>query len=137
VVTANYKKYLEKKEAVRLYNELTTRFGLKLQGNKRTRVKYPEEASYRLLSTPTLPCADGQVTTTHDLNTASSTGSHMLQSLAKGPHSNEHGTLFTTTALHPHISPLTQQKKARLTITKPNKQPPSSSISTINSSAML
>jgi hypothetical protein len=56
---SNYKNYLQKKAAVRLYNELTTRFGLKLQGYKRTRVKYPEEASYRLLSTPTLPYADG------------------------------------------------------------------------------
>jgi hypothetical protein len=135
--TSNYKKYLQKKAAVTLYNELTARFGLKLQGYKRTRVKHREEASYRLLSTPTLPSADGEVTTTHDLNTASSTGSHILQSLAKGPHGNEHSTLFTTTALHPHISPLTRQKKARLTITKPNKQPSASSISNCNSSAVL
>jgi hypothetical protein len=56
---SNYKNYLQKKAAVRLYNEPTTRFGLKLQGYKRTRVKYPEEASYRLLSIPILPCEDG------------------------------------------------------------------------------
>jgi hypothetical protein len=58
---SNYKKYLQKKAAVRLYNELAMRFGLKLQCYKRTRVKYPEEASSTLLSTPTLPCGDGEV----------------------------------------------------------------------------
>jgi hypothetical protein len=47
---------------------------------------------------------------------------HVAISGKKGPHGNEHGTVFTTTALHPYISPLSRQKKARRTITKPNKQ---------------
>jgi hypothetical protein len=37
---SNYKKPLQKKAPVRLYNELAMRLGLKLQGYKHTRVKY-------------------------------------------------------------------------------------------------
>jgi hypothetical protein len=118
---SNYKTYLRKNAAFSLYNALTTRFSLKLQGYNCTTVKYPEEAYFRLLFTSTLPCADVEVST-HDLNTASSSGSHMLQSLAKGPNGNEHGTVFTTTALDPYISPLSRQNKARSIITKTNKQ---------------
>jgi hypothetical protein len=37
---SNYKKHLHRKAPVRLYNELTMRLGLKLQGYKHTMVKY-------------------------------------------------------------------------------------------------
>jgi hypothetical protein len=134
---SNYKKYLQKKAAVRLHNELTTRFGLKLQRYKRTRVKYSEEASCRLLSTPTLPCTDGEVGY-NDARLQHSEQHWLTHVVISGKRTTLQWTQYS---FHDHcITPAhlpTDPTKESKTYYHETEQTSRSSISNCNSSALL